>query len=370
MVSCLPPHIVPVYRKSNVAPFRAANGTAIPVHGTSILTFEIDGFSKPFSWNFYVANVNQPILGEDFLAFHKLLVDCGNRRLVYLPNPQNSNTRFSTSPSNIPAQPCIRSIQFTPTMPEVNKTRFNKFISRYSGLTLPRSPSNPVTLPVEHHIVTTGPPCYSRYRRLFGDKLKASENEFYRMEREGICQRSTSPWATPLHVVTKPDGSLRPCGDFRALNVMTLPDRYPMPRIDDITQSFRGATVFTLLDLQKAFYQIKMAITDIPKTAITTPFGSFEFLYMPFGLRNASQTFQRCIDMLLEDMPFAKGYIDDIIIASSNIETHFKHLECVLSRLQHYNMRVNFKNANFSYLVPFISAAKLTLMALDLPNQE
>jgi cleavage and polyadenylation specificity factor subunit 1 len=120
-----------------------------------------------------------------------------------------------------------------------------------------------------------------------------------------------------------------------------------MPHLQDLVHAFDGCNVFSLLDLKKAFYQIRMAKEDIHKTAITTPFGSFCFNFMPFGLRNASQTFQRCMDLIFKDIPFVKCYIDDIIVASKDIESHFQHLHVVLDKLKQYSMRVNLQKCKF-----------------------
>ncbi len=128
------------------------------------------------------------------------------------------------------------------------------------------------------------------------EKLAAAKAEFAALELDGIIRRSSSPWASPLHMVKKPDGSWRCCGDYRWLNNVTVLDTYPLPNMMDFSSRVSGCSIFTKIDLRKGYYQIPMHPADILKTAIITPLGFFEFLRLTFRLRNAGSTFQQLMD--------------------------------------------------------------------------
>ena len=130
----------------------------------------------------------------------------------------------------------------------------------------------------------------------------------WRMIDMGIYGPSNSPWASPLHFVSKMDGTQRPCGDYRALNAITVPDRYPIPHLQDFNCQLSGNKFFS------KFHHVPIAPEDVQKTAVTTPFGLFEFIRLSFGLRNAAQSFQCYLHSILGDLDFAYSYIDDILI--------------------------------------------------------
>ena len=109
------------------------------------------------------------------------------------------------------------------------------------------------------------------------------------MEKAGIICRSYSPWASPLHLVPKKDGSWHPCGDYHCLNAVTLPDRYPLPNMQSLNDRMASCTVFLKIDLVKAYHQIPFDEEDISKTAIATPLSLWEFLFLAFGLRIMAQ---------------------------------------------------------------------------------
>ena len=120
----------------------------------------------------------------------------------------------------------------------------------------------------------------------------------------GIIRRSASPWASPLHMVQKPAGGWRPCGDYRRPNSITKTDRDAIPHTQDFSARLCGATVFSEVNLVRGYHQVPVAEEDVPKTAVIVPFGLFEFLRMPFGLKNAAQTFQRLMDSICQPFDF------------------------------------------------------------------
>ena len=172
--------------------------------------------------------------------------------------------------------------------------------------------------------------------------------EFESMENAGIIRRSTSPWASPLHMVKKKDGLWRPCGDYCRLNNVTVPDRYPLPKIADFSSQISGSKVFSKLDLQKGNYQVPMAPDDIKKTAIITPFGMFEFLRLPFRLRNTGQTFQRLKDQVFRGLPYCFEYVDDILVFSPDLSSHLVHLREVLELCRLHGLTVGLPKCVFA----------------------
>ena len=142
-------------------------------------------------------------------------------------------------------------------------------------------------------------------------------------------------------MVAKKDGTSRPCGDYRRLNERTTGDAYPIPHLHDLTSDLAGCHIFSKIDLVKGYHQVPVRAKDVPKTAIATPFGLFEFLRMPFGLKNAAQTFQRLMDNVTGQLPGVFAYIDDVLVASPSAEQHESDLRRLFDALKRFGLVVN-----------------------------
>ena len=167
------------------------------------------------------------------------------------------------------------------------------------------------------------------------------KRETEKMLKARVIQISTSPYSFRVVVVMKKDGTIRICVDYRPLNAITLQEQWPLPRIFDILEKLARSKWFTIIDLKSGYWQIKMAKDSIHKVAFSTPDGHYEFLRLPFGLKNAPAQFCRIMKEILGDLDFVEVYIDDIIVHSKTFDWHVEHCLKVLERLKNANMRIN-----------------------------
>ncbi|KAK1604694.1 hypothetical protein QYE76_028367, partial [Lolium multiflorum] len=166
---------------------------------------------------------------------------------------------------------------------------------------------------------------------------------------KGLIRPSASPWRSPVLFVDKKDGASRLCTDYRKLNDLTIKNKYPLPKIEDLFDQLTGATVFSKIDLRTGYHQLKIRATDIPKTAFTTRYGLYEYNVMSFGLTNAPAYFMNLMNKIFMNFldKFVVVFIDDILIYSKSEEEHEQHLEIVLETLRQHKLYAKFSKCDF-----------------------
>ncbi|GBN15820.1 Retrovirus-related Pol polyprotein from transposon 297 [Araneus ventricosus] len=184
----------------------------------------------------------------------------------------------------------------------------------------------------QHRINTGDHPPIKQYPRRFPlARKEEAERLVNEMVENGIIEESSGPWASPIVLVKKKDGSTRFCVDYRKLNEITKKDNYPLPRIDDTLDSLNGSQWFMTLDLKSGYWQVEIRLEDREKTAFTTGQGLWQFKVMPFGLCNAPDTFERLMETVLHGLSCdaCLVYLDDIIVVGRTFEEHLNNLhEC------------------------------------------
>jgi hypothetical protein len=179
-------------------------------------------------------------------------------------------------------------------------------------------------------------PILKRQYRMSVEELKELKKQLTELQEAGYIHPSSSPWGASVLFVQKKDGSQRMCVDYISLNDVTVKNKYPLPRIEDLFDQMRGARVFSKIDLRSGYHQMKIRPSDIPKTAFSTRYGLYEFTVMSFGLTNAPAYFMNLMNKVFMEYldRFIVVFIDDILIYSKNDSDHEEHLRLVLQKLR------------------------------------
>lgn len=188
---------------------------------------------------------------------------------------------------------------------------------------------------VKHSIRTTSDiPISQKPYRIPVAKRDAVKRQINDMSDQGIIRPSKSAWSSPVVLVNKPDGSIRICIDYRKLNLISLSDGYPVPRISEVFEQIGNAQYLSRFDLTKGYYQVPLSDDTKEKSAFVTPFGLYEFNVMPFGMKTSPATFIRLVDKVLDGCSNVVAYFDDIIVYSDTWEEHLHHVKAVLDKLK------------------------------------
>ncbi|GJZ88464.1 putative reverse transcriptase domain-containing protein [Tanacetum coccineum] len=193
--------------------------------------------------------------------------------------------------------------------------------------------------------------------RLAPSEMQELSNQLQELTDRGFIRPSTSPWGAPVLFVKKKDRYFRMCIDYRELNKLTIKNRYPLPRIDDLFDQLQGSSVYSKIDLRSGYHQLRVREEDIPKIAFRTRYGHYEFQVMQFGLTNAPAVFMDLMNRVCKPYldKFVIVFIDDILIYSRNGEEHANHLRIILELLRKEKLYAKFSKYDFwIHIVQFL----------------
>ncbi|GJW20671.1 putative reverse transcriptase domain-containing protein [Tanacetum coccineum] len=212
-------------------------------------------------------------------------------------------------------------------------------------------PGIPPTRQVEFQIdlIPGAAPVARAPYRLAPSEMKELSDQLKELSDKGFIRPSSSPWGAPVLFVKKKDGSFRMCIDYRELNKLTVKNRYPLPRIDDLFDQLQGSSIYSKIDLRSGYHQLRVREEDIPKTAFRTRYGHYEFQVMPFGLTNAPAVFMDLMNRVCKPYldKFVIVFIDDILIYSKNKQEHAEHLKLILELLRREQLYAKFSKCEF-----------------------
>jgi len=226
-----------------------------------------------------------------------------------------------------------------------------KVVSEYPNVFLEDLPGMPPDRDIEFSIdlLPGTAPISKRPYRMDVKDLSELKKQIEELLKKGFIHPSSSPWGAPVIFVDKKDGSRRMCVDYRALNDVTIKNKYPLPRIEDLFDQMRGAMIFSKIDLRSGYHQLRIRLSDIPKTAFTTRYGLYEFTVMSFGLTNAPAYFMYLMNKVFMEYldKFVVVFIDDILVFFKNKEEHEEHLRLVLQKLRENQLYAKLSKCDF-----------------------
>ncbi|KAG8490124.1 hypothetical protein CXB51_015779 [Gossypium anomalum] len=304
------------------------------------------------------------ILGMDWLTLHDAIVNCKEKVIEFkcencetLRVESDKSEALSSVISSMSAQRYLRKgyeayLTYVINTKEVEKkVESVPVVCEFEDVFPEELPGLPPVREVEFGIDLmpgTAPISIAPYR-MAPIELKELKSQLQELTDKGFVRLSFSPWGAPVLFVKKKDGSMILCVDYRQLNKVTIKNKYPLPRIDDLFDQLKGATWFSKIDLRSGYYQLRVKESDVPKPAFRTRYGHYEFLVMPFGLTNAPAVFMDLMNRIFQPYldRFIVVFIDDILIYSRDETEHAEHLRIVLQTLRDKQFYAKFSKSEF-----------------------
>ncbi|GJX13090.1 putative reverse transcriptase domain-containing protein [Tanacetum coccineum] len=289
------------------------------------------------------------IIGMDWLRRCHAVIVCDEKLVSKFPSKDETLTFRGTEKSNGMATKI--SAKKKEDKSEGKQIK-DVLMVRYFPEVFPEDlPGLPPARPVEFQIdlIPGAAPVARAPYRLAPSKMKELSEQLQELSDKGFIRPSSSPWGAPVLFVKKKDGSFRMCIDYRELNKLTVKNRYPLPRIDDLFDQLQGSSIYSKIDLRSGYHQLRVREQDIPKTAFRTRYGHYEFQVMPFGLTNAPAVFMDLMNRVCKPYldKFVIVFIDDILIYSKDEKEHEEHLKAILELLKKEKLYAKFSKCEF-----------------------
>lgn len=293
---------------------------------------------------------NNTLLGIDFIVAAKLILKPSEKRYCFADSPDD---QFEMAFENSKDQVELNEISFLRENEGVmlsseERVRLDQVLDEHREIFEKKMG----TTPYAEHRIETGDhaPIAMPPYQMTVTKKEILKKEIDQLLDEDAIEECESPWAAPVVLVPKKDGTMRLCVDYRRLNSITKTDTYPLPRMDDLLYATKRTSYMSTLDLKSGYHQVSVREQDRDKTAFISPLGTYRYKVMPFGLRNAPATFQRLIDRFRNGLQGITllGYLDDLIVISSGFEEHLEDLVRIFKRLKQFNLHVNRSKCTFA----------------------
>jgi hypothetical protein len=303
------------------------------------------------------------ILGMDWLSKYKANIDCHRKEVVFRPHGMEEfkfqGSRVEATPPLLSAVQAIKSVKegaqaylaYVQAKPEVRVKLEDipvvcncpDVFSEITGLLLDREVEFSIDL------IRGTQPIHKAPYHMASTELSELKEQLQELLDRGFIRPSVSPWGALVLFVKKKGGFMRMCIEYHELNMVTVKNKYPLPRIDDLFDQLKGASVFSKIDLLSGYHQLRVREEDIPKIAIQTRYGYYEFLVMPFGLTNVLSVFMDLMNRAFHEYldSFVVAFIDDILVYSTNHVEHEVHLKIVMEKLREKKLFAKLKKYEF-----------------------